>query len=233
MGDSLGHIVINGLPSLVTALATLTLGWFVGNRVTAKWDLTRKHREQDLATVQSFYAAYGDFFGIWKEWDGILRDKFPLEDRQALRHELYRRSCTADARVETMIMKIATERTLNNDDIHLLGCFRQAYQTLRKSIQNDRPIGVATPSWYQPSGQLLDSWDSSGSPSYEAFKLLTARVAGLLALPAVPPGPDEIALSITLITDNRFEPPVWVGEARHLLGLQPAADKLLRKRVAF
>src|SRR5262245_61191150 len=84
-----------------------------------------------------------------------------------------------------------------------------------------------------PPGRLLDIWDSSRSPSYEAFKLLTARVAALLALPAVPPRPDEISRSITLITDNRFEPPRWDGEARHLLGLQPAEDKLLRERVAI
>ena len=38
MGSALWAETVKGIPNLVVALLTLSLGWFVSNRITARWD---------------------------------------------------------------------------------------------------------------------------------------------------------------------------------------------------
>ena len=58
---------------LVPALAAVALAWAVGNRLSAKWGLWQKRREQAHAAANDFYRLYGEFFAVWKLWNYSLR----------------------------------------------------------------------------------------------------------------------------------------------------------------
>lgn len=62
--------IIKAILNLAIALLTLGSGWIVGNRISAKWDERKKRRELDLPAFNSFYSIYGNFFAVWKIWDG-------------------------------------------------------------------------------------------------------------------------------------------------------------------
>jgi hypothetical protein len=47
---------------------TLLLGWFVGQRIVAYWDLKEKRQEVDLALATQFQHLYGDFKQISRLW---------------------------------------------------------------------------------------------------------------------------------------------------------------------
>ena len=216
MGSALWAEMIKAVPNLVVALLTLSLGWFVSNRITARWDERKKRRELDLIALGAFYEIYGQFFAIWKLWSGA-RKGLPEDDQ--FRREVLERSAEAEGRLESLLVRVASERNLSDRDCTLLGCFRQGFQSLRESIRNNEDLR----SRLRTAGnqaRLPVQWAGSEAPPYTAFKALAAFTANLLSKDSSPATKAETASSTLMkITSNRLEA-TWVDEAFTLLDLR-------------
>lgn len=151
--------------NLLVALLTLGLAWFIGNRLSVKWNLIQKRRETDIANVQQFYSLYGEFKEVSKIWRVIKRNKdsslvFPSDSRWSL----LARACAIESKNETIVVKLATERHLEADALKTLGLFRQALQKLRESIRDNLEIPF-----------------SSRGPEYVFFNDLAAKVSLIIS----------------------------------------------------
>lgn len=105
MGSALWAETVKAIPNLVVALLTLSLGWFVGNRLTAHWDERKKSREMDLLALGVFYEIYGRFFAIWKLWSGVFTSLPPDEE---FRRGLLERAAEAEGRLESLLVRLAS-----------------------------------------------------------------------------------------------------------------------------
>jgi hypothetical protein len=185
MSDLSQELVRGGI-SLAVTLIGLGVGWLVGQRLTYQWNLRQKRRESELATAQDLQRLYGEFFAIWKFWNGSARGKEP-----AIGQDLLCRAAEAEGLLERVLVKLATERHLSPADRDTLGKFRQGYQQLRRVINLGQPL----------------EWRSSEDPEYLAFKrlavavtLIVQREGGVAQLSA-----DEAFASLRDITANRQE----------------------------
>jgi hypothetical protein len=188
---------------LGVAILTAAAGWIVGNALTARWDLYKKRRELDLASLDKFYNLYGEFFEIWKSWNTIVRQKIAapssLTDE---RWNLLQRAAGSEGRLEALLVKITSERELNRSEVEVLACLRQAHQSLRESIRDGRELrsrihDSAFEGWIAEDKDLCDRitvangqqaypriywyWLGSESEPYLAFKSLASYVATLLS----------------------------------------------------
>jgi mechanosensitive ion channel-like protein len=152
---------LKAVPNLLVALITLGLGWLVGQRLTLSWNLRQKRRELDLSNAKEFQALYGEFFAVWKLWNYYTRDIGDKSLPGASRWELLNRACAAEAGMESIFVRLASERNLSDTQVESLGQFRQLYQTLREVIRDNKPL----------------RWDHSEHPEYVKFKRLGAEVA--------------------------------------------------------
>lgn len=149
---------------LIVVVVSAALALSVGGLVAYIWDDLRRRREGDLAAVETFYRTYGEFFAAWKLWEAHMRGNAPVEDSGVSRSEeassrgtglasptdvqwkLLERAATAEAGFEAILVKLASERPLNDRDVTLLGCFRESYQMLRERIrENQRLVWRASP----------------------------------------------------------------------------------------
>jgi len=179
--------------SLAVTLIGLSVGWFVGQRLTYQWNIRQKRREQDLIAAQDFQRLYGEFFSIWKLWNGIAPSRgTPDPD---LRGELLRRSADAEGLVERLIVKLVTERQLSTNDRNVLGSFRQGYKRLRKAIEKGEPLG----------------WATSDHPEYLAFKRLAVAVIGVVQRESSAAVGPEAFDALRDVTCNRHEK-TWTNE---------------------
>jgi hypothetical protein len=229
MSNSLGSAIIDAVPALFIAVVTVLLGAVVGGRITTRWELAKKRREIDLAAADTFYNLHGEFYGLWRQWAAALGNRFSTLDRQSHRFALFARACDAQARVEALVVKLAVERVLSDDERALLGCYRQAYRTLMRCLEADRTVGVGI---RDERGHIVDfdDWTAADVASYQAFKELTAAVGAIVGRAGRSPAAEHSRESLRIITDNVFERPRWVGEARYRLNLPPADDTRLRER---
>lgn len=148
--------------NLLVAVTTLGLGWVVGNKLSAYWNHKQRQREFDLVSANDFHRLYGEFFAIWKIWNLALNEG---TQEPKGRDELFGRACNAEGEVESLFVRLASNRALTSEQAATLGRFRQGYQTLRQSIRDRRKLG----------------WDSSSHREYVAFKTLATDVAALIA----------------------------------------------------
>lgn len=172
--------------SLAVTLIGLGVGWLVGQRLTYQWNLRQKRRESDLATAQDLQRLYGDFFVVWKLWNGVARGAEP-----AARGDLLRRAADGEGLLERVLVKLVAERRLAPGDRDALGKFRQAYQKLRRAVESGQPLG----------------WSNSEHPEYLAFKrlavvatLIVQRDEGIRLVAA-----EEAFAALRDITSNRHE----------------------------
>jgi hypothetical protein len=146
---------------IIRALLTLVLlfvTWFLGLRIIAHWDIVKKRQEFDIqfdiATSNEFYRLYGAFKELTKLWRVVYRktnaDRIPnllrykykskyeaLSFPEDIRWALLRRATAAESELEAVLVKLATERSLNDSDCNNLGNFRQGYEQLRHSIRDN------------------------------------------------------------------------------------------------
>lgn len=103
---NLKHELIKGLISGASGVVLLALTWLIGQRLSYQWSVRQKRRELQLASLQQFYGAYGEFFAIWKLWNR-------LDDQDAMRAErrweLLKRSAAAEATIEGTLVKLSVE----------------------------------------------------------------------------------------------------------------------------
>jgi hypothetical protein len=147
-------------------LGTLSLGWFYGQQIVAYWDIRKKRQELDIAAARDFHNLYGEFREVSRIWRAIKYDDSTgtkIEFEPQVRLELMRRAASAEGKIESLIVKLASERELTGQEIKTLGLFRQAYQRLREAIRN---------------GDRFE-W-TRGSPEYHLYNTLTSTVAFLI-----------------------------------------------------
>ncbi len=163
MLDSTGLLdeVVKTASALLVSVCTLGFGWFIGQRLTYKWNIRQKRKEVQISVSQQFYDAYGEFFAVWKLWNRLDREDPHCDER---RWELHKRAAKAEAGVEGILVKLSSEICLDSAQIQTLGCFRQGFQQLRHSIRTGTHL----------------AWTRSDHPEYSAFKILAAHVAALL-----------------------------------------------------
>lgn len=155
--------------ALFTAVVGSLLAWVVGTQVSYVWDERRRRRESDLAALASFYQLYGEFFATWKLWSSHKRFGATPAPPDNLQWSLLERAEAVEGGFEALLVKLASERSLSDDEKRMLGCFREAYQMLRERIRENKPLDW----WATPSG-------GQGFEQYRAFKALTEYVAFLL-----------------------------------------------------
>ncbi|MGZ4890230.1 MAG: hypothetical protein ACXWBH_13705 [Candidatus Angelobacter sp.] len=186
------HEAIKATFSLLVSILTVGLGWAIGQKLTYRWNIRQKRREFQLSATQQFYAAYGEFFAVWKLWNRLDHAVQSVEDR---RWELHKRAAAAEAVVEGTLVKVSSEIVLDDRQLETLARFRQAFQQLRQSIRENKLLG----------------WTYAEHPEYKAFKELAVRVAAMLAADwsELPPASDHAAAQLLKITSNKWEN-AWV-----------------------
>jgi hypothetical protein len=139
------------LELIKTSLSLLVLGvtWLLGQQILAYWEVQKKQKELDIGTATQFQQLYGEFKTVWRLWKiyyfndlnnnkDITLKTFPPPEH--LRWELLKRATAAEGSVESILVKMATERDLSANQLEYLGLFRQAYQQLREAIRDNKPI---------------------------------------------------------------------------------------------
>ena len=176
------------IPKLGSTLILLGLGWFVGHRIAMSWNLRQKKKENELATARDFHALYGEFFAIWKLWNCYIRDIGAELLPCVSRCSLLDRACSAEGKLESILVQLACEGNLDRSRVEVLGQFRQLYQQLRKSIRANKAL----------------DWRYSEHPHYLEFKRTAPKVASLIIK-------QQIVDSNNLedITSNEWE--IWLA----------------------
>jgi hypothetical protein len=180
--------LLKALLSLGVAVTTLALGWFVGQRLTMRWNLRQKQREFDLSAANDFHRLYGEFFAVWKLWNYSLDAQ---QDNTITCSELLIRASAAEGGIESLLVRISANRELSRDDIRALASFRQGYQNLREAIRDTHKL----------------DWGSSSHPEYLAFKRLATYVALLITSDTSPTAETSKSRADALIsiTSNEWE----------------------------
>lgn len=170
-------------------ITTAVLAYVVGNRLTAYWTFRQKQRELTLAASAEFFRLYGEFFASWKLWNRAVAE---AEDKASETHrwKILERAAEAEGHMESLLVKMASERRLSNRDVEILGKFRQGYQQLRKSIRRKNEL----------------NWGISTHPEYIAFKRLATLTSRLIvSRESRRPRADEAERSLVGITSNYWE----------------------------
>jgi hypothetical protein len=182
-------------PSLISALlapvVALLIAWAIGHRLAARWSLWQKRREQTLTTTGEFYRLYGEFFSVWKLWETAVKQRSTSGALDERAWNLLDRAVAAEANMETMMVRLASERVLRDPDLATLGRFRQGFQSLRETIREQKELG----------------WSSSEHKKYRGFKELAISVSRLVSTVDVSPIPtaDHAQESLRIITSNLWE----------------------------
>ena len=170
--STVGGNIISGI---VVAAFVALLGLGVALLITNKWQVAQARRDRDLAGVVDFYRAYAQFFAIWKVWNSYSRERHPstklkeLDDGQ--RFDLLEEASRAEAGIEFMLLRIASEHPLRKEETAALWCLRTAVKQLRYAMRDNHPLNW----WRTPTVAHKPGYDA-----YEAFKGLSSFLARLL-----------------------------------------------------
>ena len=119
---------------------TLVLGWFIGQRIIVYWDIMKKRQELDIEAATQFHLLYGEFKEVSRLWRAFSYPDKKVSFSKDVPSDLLKRASAAEGGIEAIILKLATERILDGEDIRTLGLFRQAYQKLREAIREDEDL---------------------------------------------------------------------------------------------
>lgn len=152
------------LKSALGPVIAICIAGLVGHWLAARWALWQKRREIAFNAAKDFYRAYGEFFAIGKMWQysiGALKQDAP----QDIRWKLLERAAEAEATIEALLVQLAAERRLSDDECDDAGKLRQAIQSLREAIRDCRSM----------------NWQGADDSRYVALKALSCRVGHLIA----------------------------------------------------
>jgi hypothetical protein len=156
--------------ALIGPMIAAVLAWGVGSFITDRWDEMKRRRDLDLTALSEFYLAYGEFLDVWHLWASCKRHgrtSYPPEDAQWI---CLSRASAVESRLEALLIRTITERSLSAEQLELLACFREASQRLRESIRSNHELR-----WFTRTGER-----SLEVREYRAFKELSAFFAQLL-----------------------------------------------------
>ncbi len=183
--------ILKFILTLVSSGVVLLLTYGVGQSLSAKWSIRQKRRELQLSAANTFDQLYGEFFKIWKLWKNFKKER--IESKGVSQWDLLADICEAEAQMEGILVKIASEFILTDEDIIILGRFRQAYQTLREYIREDKPF----------------TWNHPYHPQYMHFKKMGAYIAAMLSgtenQPLKGPTQEEAIFNLQRITSTKFK----------------------------
>lgn len=145
------------------SLLLLAIGWFIGQRIVAYWDIKKKRQELDIATATQFHKLYGEFKEVSRLWRAFKYRQKKLAYPESMPMELQRRAAAAEGELEAIIVKLAVERRLDEDEKKTLGLFRQAYQKLREVIRGDEDF----------------IWTHE-TPEYKLYNVLASKTAYII-----------------------------------------------------
>jgi hypothetical protein len=180
------------------SLLPLLLGWVLGQRIIAYWDMKKKRRELDIAIAAQFHRLYGEFKEVSRLWRAFCftgERKMQINFPETTQWGLLQRAAAAEGGVEAVIVKLAAERALEKRDIKILGLFRQAYQILRETIRDCMPL----------------KW-TYDTPEYTLFNDLASKTALIISSERIKKQPcsEKAAETLRQITDIR--PEDWKNE---------------------
>ena len=136
------------VPKLISGLFLLGLAWLVGQRISMRWNMRQKQKENELQAARDFHGLHGEFFAIWKIWNYYVRDVGADQLPDLSRSSLLDRACSAEGKLESLLVRLACDGKLEPAEIAVLGQFRQLYQQLRQAIRDNRAL----------------AWDHSDNP---------------------------------------------------------------------
>ncbi len=179
---------------VITAGITLLsffLTWVVGQRIATLWAIRQKRKELSLSAANRFESIYGEFFSLWKLWDYYCVTHKDINPDKKVYWNLLNRACAAEAGVEAIMVKLSSECVLSATDIRSLGKFRQAFQTLRESIEIKKRI----------------EWYKSDNLEYLTFKRLSTYIANMLVSNdyKIIPDHEQSYKALREITSNKWE----------------------------
>ena len=156
------------LELIKTLLIFLTLGfsYIIGQKIINYWDIKKKRQELAMETASLFHKLYGEFKEVSRLWRAFcykVKHGQAEDYPQNTRIDLLRRATHAEGGIEAIIVKLATERILEDDHIETLGLFRQAYQKLREAIRNGEPL----------------EW-TYNTPEYDIYNNLASKTAWII-----------------------------------------------------
>lgn len=208
--DVLVEATAKAIPTLVVAVATLALGWFVGTGVTSRWEDTKKRRTLELETLARFYSLYGEFFAVWKLWSVYKKSRYLVGSERDPKEvwEILRRAAEVEGGFEAILVRLTQERVLSSSQVRDLARFREAYQCLRQAIRSNRTLDW----WNKEHGD-------NGHAQYATFKELASGVASILSAEPgrvvrqpIRPTPNVAMRNLTAATDSsRFRQSWWVS----------------------
>lgn len=149
---------------LIKLAMTFITAVVVGGGLTAYWAFRQKRRELELLELGRFYDHYGKFLSVLRMWNTFKSYPSIIPPENA-RWTLLTQANEAEAGIESILVRLASQRRLKKSDQERLGKFRQSFQTLRESIREDDLI----------------KWSSSNHPDYIAFKEGACYLASLLS----------------------------------------------------
>jgi hypothetical protein len=187
-------VVADEAVKFVFALLVLFTAWAGGYLLVRKWALQQESRAVNLALTKQFQQLFGEYKEIWRLWKVYAPSQLPrYAETQApasITWELLARASSAEGRVEAVLLKLATDRTLTKDQLLTLGLFRQSFQVLRQGIRD---------------GQSLDYGFKDAK--YRLFNKLGVQVAHLIVASAAstPPSEAQACQAFQTILDVRSE----------------------------
>jgi hypothetical protein len=120
------------LLKIISPLVALLLTWFVGTKILHNWEIRKKKKESDISITSEFYKLYGDFTSVWRLWKvhhDNYANKASLSEKSLENYwELLKRSSDVEGGMESIFVKLASERVLCEKEINSLGLFRQCIQ---------------------------------------------------------------------------------------------------------
>jgi hypothetical protein len=185
---------------LLAAFVAGLVAWSLVPRAQYRWEKVKKHRDLDLEAVREFHRLYGEFVSAWKLWNTPFKRPTSFEMSPQLADDCLRRAAAVEGGIESLLVKVAAERQLDDRDIDVLGATRQAFQSLRDAIRQ---------------GLELKFW-SSEEEHYVALKTLAAYTYVLLGnTPRLDSQPTNLKAAINLgkITSDEYEEPEF--SSRH------------------
>ncbi len=162
----------------------------VGTGLTAYWAARQKRREIELLDLSKFYEYYGSFLTVLRMWN--ISKSYPTIDAPSdVRWTLLQQATEAEGGIESILVRLAAERKLTQQDREKLGQFRQSFQTLRESIKDDEVV----------------EWAPSNHPEYVTFKEGASYLASFLGKGDLwRPSRKQTAESLLEITSSKWEP---------------------------
>ena len=194
--------------ALLVAALSLLATWFIGEKLTAYWNLRQKLKELNQVSLQAFHALYGEFKEGVKIWRLATR---PLKSRllvpENVRWDLLTRACAIESKSEALVLRLTSERCLEPEEIEAIGLFRQAIQTLRESIRDnvECPLG-------------------SRKAEYRLLNLLAPHVASLVSadLPKRIPGAHQAQRQLAAVVGVTSKH--WKQKVAEMPAKGPAPD---------